>query len=1225
MPPTTLKPSTVDSGYTLQPTPLENPVTSDPYFQRVLDLYLGPEILTDLLPRLTKFGGEALSEPVLAWIANAEKEQPFVKQYDAWGRRYPYDKLVTAEGWKKLGEWGAKNGVVSLGYEPGNGVFRRLVQHSFNYIFSASSAVRSCPVSMTSGAARLIAKHLPELPDQHPFHQVFQKLVSREDAWVSSQWMTERPGGSDVRNSETVAVYSPLLKKTGSVGLLDEGDYLLWGFKWFTSAADCDVALILAKTESGELSLFLAPTKRTVSGSDGKQQQVTNGIRIHRMKNKMGTKELPTAELELNGVRAWMIGPKDKGISTIALLLNVTRTHNFITALSCWRRAMHIAKSFAKARRVLDQPLWTFPMHLRLLSDMEVKHRGALHLAFFTTSLLSFADYGHPESRPASYVPLPEPGRHTEVLLRTLTATAKAIICKVATLALQECQEAMGGVGYMDDPHDPEFNISRLFRDTAANMTWEGTTNVLASEVVRHMLNGDHLDIITAWMNKAVDAVKNDELKRTLATASSKFFNKLAPYKNDVGAALADGRQYVFTFGWLISGILLALDAQRDDNEVAQEVAKRWIMDGEGGVGEFAFPQIIYTDSTKARVTEAKKRNWDCKIVWGVELPLDAATGYRPKIVKPRLPASNGSICLDSVTIPEHVEASVTAGASHLMEDTVLPYSPLSQQSQSCEVPSPEQSYVGRSEYLGCQVPFNEDTVVSQRNAHGEHGLPDLDIKYLRLRKAFDIPPRSIRESLIDAFMERCHPWTPIVERRWLEGSQPSPLLLQSVFLAGSRVLSSPLVHTSSSEFYERARALFFHQHEKNTTLAIVAVCLLQWWNPTGPEKFSTNTSGFWVRIGVELAYQVGLHKEPADGPFKCFKRRLWWILVTRDSIISVGTGRPRTIHLEDSTVKPPTLADFPVPDTNANLFIAYVTICRLMGDVAEAQRRQTLTPSCKQRLEDALFRWLKGLPNPLQISHKQGDTWKPAPYNFEARQLAVPYFVSLIMLHRPTTGQASTSTVCLLASSFVVAILEDFVSRDQLRYLGPVFTFYALAAGLVQLTAFRHESLHEIAEHEFNVIKITLEELGKRWGSAHGALRGLVKAKEAIQQQPRNPEYPPPLDTDMAALFADFGPELCRMWKVGFESPADQARTAILDNAGHLERWDDRTESTPCGEPHRSLQNQEAVEGSTTPSRAGFTDLDGSGVEGMGLFEDSLAHAEGSWLFEDLFDFVKF
>ncbi len=91
---------------------------------------------------------------------------------------------------------------------------------------------------------------------------------------------------------------------------------------------------------------------------------------------------------------------------------------------------MHIAKAFAKARQVLDQPLWTFPMHLRLLSTMEVKHRGAMQLAFFTTSLLSFADYGFPELGAFAHLPLPEPGRPTEILLRTLTATTKAIICK---------------------------------------------------------------------------------------------------------------------------------------------------------------------------------------------------------------------------------------------------------------------------------------------------------------------------------------------------------------------------------------------------------------------------------------------------------------------------------------------------------------------------------------------------------------------------------------------------------------------------------------------------------------------------------------------------------------------------------------------------------------------------------------------------------------------------
>lgn len=204
------------------------------------------------------------------------------------------------------------------------------------------------------------------------------------------------------------------------------------------------------------------------------------------------------------------------------------------------------------------------------------------------------------------------------------------------------------------------------------------------------------------------------------------------------------------------------------------------------------------------------------------------------------------------------------------------------------EVPvTAKNSYVGHDEYLGGQVPLaeTEDAATGQRDPPSrENEVADLDLQFLQLRKALDLPTRATRESMVDAFMERCHPWMPIVERRWLEEidgqRRPSLLLLQAVFLAGSRVTSSPLMYTSSAEFYERARALFFHGHEKNTTLAIVAVCLLQWWNPTGPEKFSTNTSGFWVRIGTELAYQVGLHKEPLEGPFRSFRRRLWWTLV---------------------------------------------------------------------------------------------------------------------------------------------------------------------------------------------------------------------------------------------------------------------------------------------------------------------------------------------------------
>lgn len=289
---------------------------------------------------------------------------------------------------------------------------------------------------MTSGAARLIRSQLASVPADHPFHELYARLIARENNWISAQWMTERPGGSDVRNSETVAVYSPLTTKAGRFGNIEEGDYLLSGFKFFCSATDCNIVLLLAKTESGELSLFVAPTVKTIVNTDGTTKQASNGIRIHRLKKKMGTKELPTAEVELQDARAHLVGPKDRGIATVALLLNVTRTHNFVTALSCLRRALDIAKSFARARTTIDQPLWKFPMHLNVLAQLEVKHRGWMQLAFFTSSLLSYVDNGFPQQAPGIFSVLRASPETASVVLRAFTSTAKAVICKSATLAI---------------------------------------------------------------------------------------------------------------------------------------------------------------------------------------------------------------------------------------------------------------------------------------------------------------------------------------------------------------------------------------------------------------------------------------------------------------------------------------------------------------------------------------------------------------------------------------------------------------------------------------------------------------------------------------------------------------------------------------------------------------------------------------------------------------------
>ncbi|CDM27165.1 hypothetical protein DTO013E5_4338 [Penicillium roqueforti] len=623
------QPATADSGYITDPGPLENTYTSDPSLQRTLAWYLSSAVFQSVQPHLTQFGAEAISEQVREWSADAERNVPYVKSHNVWGKRYDHDRLVTTEGWKQLGKWGARNRIVSAGYDKGLGVDRRTVQYALTYLYSPSSGLYSCPISMTDGAAFILSSKIDTLPSTHPFHAAFQGLISeKDDHWTSGQWMTERAGGSDVQNTETWATYSPLATPSGSSGsdLLGDGDYLISGFKFFSSATDANLALLLAKTPSGKLSTFLAPLRRTVVDTNGVSKVVSNGVKIHRLKNKLGTKELPTAELELKDMRAHLLGELDQGIVTIAPLLNVTRLHTFVGSLAGWRRAMSITKSFAKARTTVGEPLWLIPMHLRLLADLEVKHRGAMNLAWLTVALFGIVEDQKPSSNKLAH--LPQPGKEAEVVFRTLTATAKAVISKMATTGIQECQESMGGVGYMDEADEPEFNISRIMRNNAVNSIWEGTTNVLASEFVRFLIKNDNLKIFGTWLRRTLALIQSANLQNALTAAWSALRARFTA--QDPASTVADGRRFMFTLAWILSGALLALDAERDNDLVTTEIARRWILSAEGGVGEQVFHDIVIVRSTASTISEGEEHlQWDCRIAWGVDLPANRASGHR--------------------------------------------------------------------------------------------------------------------------------------------------------------------------------------------------------------------------------------------------------------------------------------------------------------------------------------------------------------------------------------------------------------------------------------------------------------------------------------------------------------------------------------------------------------------------------------------------------------------
>ncbi len=427
---------------------LGNPFADDPLLQAYLRWRLPADLQETLAPGLLAFGQRMVDE-VQGLGRQAESHPPRLVPYSAWGERI--DQIEISGAWKRLRDIAAAEGLVSIGYQRAEGAFSRLHQFARLYLFHPDSAWFTCPLAMTDGAARAIE----EFGDDQLKDRALSHLLSRnpEQFWTAGQWMTERSGGSDVSRTGTTA------RKQG-------GTYLLTGSKWFTSATDSPVALTLARIEgaapgSAGLSLFYVE----LFDETGRLRN----IRIERLKDKLGSRAMPPAELILEGTPATLVGDKSHGVRKMASLFNLTRLHNSVAAASSMRRALSLAKDYAARRQAFGRPLIELPAHAETLACMQVEWEGNFHFAFHLALLLGRQEAG-------------EAAEGEAALLRLLTPVAKLYSAKQAVAGVAEAMESFGGAGYVEDT-----GIPALMRDTLVLPIWEGTTNVLALDVLRAM------------------------------------------------------------------------------------------------------------------------------------------------------------------------------------------------------------------------------------------------------------------------------------------------------------------------------------------------------------------------------------------------------------------------------------------------------------------------------------------------------------------------------------------------------------------------------------------------------------------------------------------------------------------------------------------------------------------------------------------------------------------
>jgi putative acyl-CoA dehydrogenase len=520
---------------------LANQFRADSLLQGFLRRKLPADLLRQAQPELDRMGERAVTDLLEASV-RAERELPLHVPFDPWGRRI--DEIRTSAAWTHLAAAAAEEGIVATGYERQFGAYSRLVQFAKLYLFHPSSAFVSCPLAMSDGAARAIELY----GDEELKKGAFQRLISRDRGkyWTSGQWMTEKTGGSDVSGTSTVARHV-------------QGDwYALHGVKWFTSATTSQMAMALARIEGhGEgsrgLSLFYIP----VHDDRGTLQN----IEVLRLKDKLGTRAMPTAELLLRGTPAKLVGGELNGVKKIASLFNITRMYNAVCALGATRRALVLALDYAGKREAFGKKLADQPLHAETLADMVVEFEGNFVLTFHLAELLGRDELG-----------LASPAE--SAMLRMLTPIAKLYTGKSCMAITSEAVECLGGAGYIEDTTMPS-----LHRNAQVFSIWEGTTNVLSLDVVRAIEKEDafqpfmegilkRLGAIPAGFETEVGGVKAQcaELKAFLQKAT----------KEGPDFVQASARRFAYALARACAASLLLERAGLEGTARSAEVARRW-------------------------------------------------------------------------------------------------------------------------------------------------------------------------------------------------------------------------------------------------------------------------------------------------------------------------------------------------------------------------------------------------------------------------------------------------------------------------------------------------------------------------------------------------------------------------------------------------------------------------------------------------------------------------
>ena len=401
------------------------------------------------VPQLSAYGALA-GGPLVQHARLANRYPPELKTFDTYGHRI--DEVEFHPAYHELMGRAIEHGVHSLAWEtqkPGHHVVRATLE----LLHHQAEAGTDCPLTMTFAA-------IPSLQTTPAIAEAWLPGILSRDYDASSRpyfekrgltigmAMTEKQGGTDVRANTTRAV--PLNQAAGGSECFE-----LTGHKWFCSAPMSDAFLTLAYLDEG-LSCFLLPRIKL----NGER----NAFHLQRLKDKIGNRSNASSEVEYDGAFAWLLGDAGRGVATIIQMVALTRFNCIVGSTAQMRQGVIQVLNHIRQRSVMGKLLIDQPLMRNVAADLVLESEAALWLMYRLARALEQA-----RSNPME-----------EQLVRIGTAIGKYWVCKRAPAHLNEAQECLGGLGYIED-----HPMARLYREAPLNSIWEGSGNVQCLDVLR--------------------------------------------------------------------------------------------------------------------------------------------------------------------------------------------------------------------------------------------------------------------------------------------------------------------------------------------------------------------------------------------------------------------------------------------------------------------------------------------------------------------------------------------------------------------------------------------------------------------------------------------------------------------------------------------------------------------------------------------------------------------